>query len=230
MKLYLTIFLILITNTLIHSQTYEIGGFVGGANYIGDIGSTSYIAPKTPVIGALFKWNRSERHAFRGTINFAKIEGDDSDSHESRRNERGYKFENNLIEVSIGIEFTFWDFEMYSGKHASTPYLYTGITYFRYNSLYKRPNNDILEYGKAGSFALPLTVGYKTTLGTHFVLAGEIGLRYTLTDNLDGSNPRKGSDEEDLLSFGNKNNNDWYVFTGISLTYTFGRKPCYCNF
>ncbi|MCF6306452.1 MAG: DUF6089 family protein [Flavobacteriaceae bacterium] len=230
MKLYTVIFFILLTPLLMQSQTYEIGGFVGGANFIGDVGSTSYIAPKTPVIGALFKWNRSERHAFRGSITFARIEGDDQDSHESRRNERDYKFENNLIEVSVGIEFTFWEFEMYSGKPASAPYLYTGITYFRYNSLIKKSNNDIVEYNKAGSFSIPMTVGYKTTLGRRFILAGEIGARYTFTDNLDGSNPRKGSEEEDLLSFGNQNNNDWYVFTGISLTYTFGRKPCYCNF
>jgi uncharacterized protein YchJ len=51
-----------------------------------------------------------------------------------------------------------------------------------------------------------------------------MGARYTLTDNLDGSNPKK----ESLKSsqFGNINN-DWYVFS-LTLTYTFGEKPCYC--
>jgi hypothetical protein len=51
------------------------------------------------------------------------------------------------------------------------------------------------------------------------VLALETGARYTLTDNIDGSFNQK---------FGNINNNDWYVFTGATLTYTFGTKPCYC--
>ncbi len=74
-----------------------------------------------------------------------------------------------------------------------------------------------------------MTVGYKSTLGSKFVIAAEIGARYTFTDNLDGSNP-SGSDEIDSLQFGNINNNDWYVFTGITLTYTFGRKPCFCTF
>ncbi|MEP2335783.1 MAG: DUF6089 family protein, partial [Nonlabens ulvanivorans] len=32
------------------------------------------------------------------------------------------------------------------------------------------------------------------------------------------------------VRFGNINNNDWYVFSGVTLTYAFGRKPCYCNF
>ena len=33
-----------------------------------------------------------------------------------------------------------------------------------------------------------------------------------------------------FLVFGNINNNDWYVFSLINLSYTFGRKPCYCNY
>lgn len=230
MKLYTVIFLVVFTPLFMQSQTYEIGGFLGAANYIGDVGSTTYIAPKTPVFGALFKWNRSPRHSFRGTLLFGQIEGDDSKSSDTRRNERGYKFENSLIELTVGLEYTFWEFSMYSGKHAHTPYLFTGLSYFSYNSLVKRNDDVIVEDGKAGAVAIPMIVGYKTTLGTKFVLAAEIGARYTFTDNLDGSNPNKVRENQDNLSFGNINNNDWYVFTGITLTYTFGRKPCYCNF
>jgi hypothetical protein len=46
---------------------------------------------------------------------------------------------------------------------------------------------------------------------TSLIVALEMGARYTLTDNLDGS-----IEEESLKSsqFGNINNNDWYVFQG----------------
>jgi hypothetical protein len=37
-----------------------------------------------------------------------------------------------------------------------------------------------------------------------------------LTDNIDGSFNQ---------NFGNINNNDWYVFTGATLTYTLGQNP-----
>ena len=74
-----------------------------------------------------------------------------------------------------------------------------------------------------------MILGMKTDLGEHLVVSFEIGARYTFTDNLDGSNP------EDLelpvpnnLSFGNLNTNDWYFFSALSLTYSFGRTPCYC--
>ena len=226
----LVIFLVLFTPFLMQSQTYEIGGYLGRANYIGDIGKTSYISPKTPVFGGLFKWNRSPRHSFRGTILFGQIKGDDNNAKDPRRKERGYKFQNSLIELSVGLEYTFWDFSMYSGKPAHTPYLFTGLSYFNYNSLVKRSDDIIVEDGKTGSVAIPMIIGYKSTLGTKFVIAAEIGARYTFTDNLDGSNPNKVRENQDSLSFGNINNNDWYVFTGITLSFTFGREPCYCNF
>jgi len=230
MKFFKSIFILLIVPLTAISQTYEIGGFLGGANYIGDVGKTTYIAPKTPVFGAIFKWNRSARHSFRGSIILAQIEGDDNDSNESRRKERGYSFENTITEISAGIEYTFWEFNMYSGKPASTPYMYTGLTYFWYKALRKFPGDEIKDYDGAAAIAIPMTLGYKATLGTKFIIAAEIGARYTFTDDLDGSNPVNGLENNENLKFGNVNNNDWYVFTGITLTYTFGRKPCYCNF
>ncbi|MFL2601129.1 MAG: DUF6089 family protein, partial [Flavobacteriaceae bacterium] len=29
--------------------------------------------------------------------------------------------------------------------------------------------------------------------------------------------------------FGNINNNDWYIFTGLTISFTFGDLPCYCK-
>ena len=69
-----------------------------------------------------------------------------------------------------------------------------------------------------------MTVGAKLRVNQFLILGAEIGARYTFTDNLDGSNP-EGSNEESY-QFGNIFSNDWYVFSGITLTYTFKRKPC----
>ncbi len=211
-----------------YSQTYEIGGFVGGANYIGDVGRTNYIAPNDFAIGGIFKWNRSPRHSFRGSIIVSGINGDDADSSESRRNQRGYEFQNTITEISVGLEFTFWEYSLYSGRPQSTPYLYTGLTYFFYDDLYKRSNDRIVKFEGAGAPAIPMVVGFKTSVLGKFILGMEIGVRYTFTDNLDGSNP--DLDGSERLRFGNINSDDWYVFTGVTLTYTFGRRPCYCNF
>ncbi|SRX53763.1 DUF6089 family protein [Aequorivita sp. CIP111184] len=230
MKYFATVFLILSTALLAHSQTYEIGGMIGGANYIGDVGKTNYINPNSFAVGGLFKWNRSARHAFRGSVMVAKIKGEDSKSSNSRRKERGYSFENTVKEVSVGIEYTFWDFDVHAQKAISTPYLYTGLTYFWYDALYKNGNDVITDYDGASSVAVPMILGYKANMGKNAMVGFEIGVRYTFTDDLDGSNPVKGLADNENLKFGNTNSDDWYVFTGITVTFAFGRKPCYCNF
>ncbi|GEQ87383.1 hypothetical protein ULMS_28910 [Patiriisocius marinistellae] len=228
---YITPLILLFTcSFLAHSQTYEIGGFVGGANVIGDVGNTAYINPNALAVGAIFKWNRSERHSFRFSATYAKAEGDDLDSDEERRQQRGYSFQNNIKEASLGMEYTFWEFNLNTGNPASAPYLYTGITYFLYEASYIRANGTYRDYDQAGSFAIPMTLGYKATISTKLIAAIEIGARYTFTDDLDGSYPVKGLADSEGFRFGNVNNNDWYVFTGFTLSFTFGREPCYCNF
>lgn len=227
MKYVFGLFLVLLGLQTITAQTYEIGLMAGGVNYIGDVGSTTYINPNSLGFGGIIKWNRSTRHSFRATLLLTRLSADDLDSHETRRNEREYAFKNSLGEASVGIEFTFWDFDVHSGKRISTPYLYTGFTAIGYNNLYKNEKDVFKSEGKKIGFAIPMVIGYKATVGRHLTLGAEIGARYTFTDNLDGSHSKK---DDGVYDFGNVNNNDWYVFTGINFTFTFGRKPCYCNF
>ena len=211
------------------AQIYEIGVFAGGSNFIGDVGSTTYIAPSEPAFGGILKWNRSPRHSYRFSIIYTNLEGIDKKSDDPRRKQRGYEFKNSILELSAGMEFTFFDFNLHYGENISTPYLYTGITMARHDNFFF--NNGVLtsENTESWAYGIPMVIGYKTTFTDHLILAFEIGARYTFSDELDGSVP----DSKNLIdthSFGNINNNDWYMFTGFTLTYTFGRKPCYCNF
>lgn len=227
---YLTIGIIAILYCFsAQSQTYEIGVYAGGANYIGDVGKTNYINPTSPVFGGIVKWNRSPRHSFRFSLLAGNIEGKDTESKENRRNLRGYEFESKLIEASLGLEYTFWEFDMHEGGRPATPYLYSGLTYFNHDEFALDPNIDeLVNTGSAWNMAIPMVIGFKAAVAEHFVLAIEMGARYTFTDNLDGSVP--STEEYGNVSFGNINNNDWYMFSGLTLTYTFGRRPCYCGF
>ena len=231
---YLIAFVLMsITSINLQSQTYEVGAFLGGANYIGDVGNSFYVKPSGLAAGGILKWNRSSRHSFRFSLIMGNIEADDAESNDTRRQQRGYSFSNTITEASLGLEFNFWDFDLHKGTSQSAPYLYTGVTYFS-------ADHVILDGSRGGplvnedtnwEFAIPMVVGYKTTLSQHLVGALEIGARYTFTDNLDGSNPEELLDSQDpIITFGNQNTNDWYVFTGITFTVTFGRKPCYSSF
>lgn len=210
------------------SQTYEIGPTIGGVNFIGDIGNTAYINPSTLGFGAVFKWNRSVRHAFRFSLLYAKIEANDIEAESLRRKERGFQFENSALEASAGIEYTFWEYDLHSGKPQFTPYLYTGITYFKSNHLLWT-NEEFSKTRNNWSFAIPMVVGIKKTITRKLIAGLEIGARYTFTDNIDGSSPAEIG-YYSSTSFGNQNTNDWYVYTGLTITYSFGRKPCFCSF
>ena len=233
MKYFTSIVLIIFTSFIGLSQTYEVGAILGGANFIGDVGETTYLSPNTMAFGILGKWNRSSRHAFRFSVISAQIKGDDLDSHETRRNERGYRFENNITEFSAGIEYAFWDFSMYEARRVSTPYLFTGVNYFLYETaFFPTGTQTSVKYDGGRSFSIPMVIGYKAMVAPHFVMGIEIGARYTFIDDLDGSNTVSNDDYQnnDLYKFGNLNNNDWYIFTTVFINFTFGRKPCYCNF
>ncbi len=210
------------------AQTYEVGGFIGGTNYIGDIGKTQIINPNELVVGGLVKWNRSPRHSFRASINFGKIAADDLDSKDPRRQQRGYNFTNNIKEFGLGLEFTFWEYNTHSGQPIHTPYLYTGITYFLYDNLHRNAEDEMVKDGNKSTFALPIVLGYKATISRSISLGFELGARYAFTDNLDGSDPSGAGDMD--YTFGNLNSNDWYVFSGITLTFAFGRAPCNSKF
>jgi hypothetical protein len=215
-----------------YSQNFEIGPYVGGANYIGDVGNTTYINPKSLVFGGLLKWNRSDRHSFRFSLLYANIEADDANSDDTRRQQRGYSFSNNIAEASLGLEFTFWEWDLHDGTYQSTPYLYTGINYYfahHYmlkNNAYTRPN-ELEEAGNNWEFSIPMVMGYKQTLNGFMAAGIEIGARYTFTDNLDGSQPSEVNGDYRLKDFGNRNTTDWYMFTGIYLTFNFGHRSCY---
>lgn len=230
---YLTVALIAIIGCYTaKAQTYEIGLMAGGLNYSGEVGRTTFIAPTAPAVGGIFKWNRSPRHSYRASLLIGNIKADDANASEPRRLERGLSFNSPVVEASLGLEYTFWEFDMSRGFDLpGTPYLFAGLSYF-YHKEYGRGMDEagdpvLRDFGNELDFSIPFAVGYKQAISRHFILAAEIGARYMFTDNIDGSDP---GPEIDAAPFGNPNTNDWYFFSGLTLTYTFGRQPCYVGF
>jgi hypothetical protein len=209
-----------------HSQINELGVFIGGSNFIGDVGSSKYISPNQLAIGGIYKWNRSPRHSYRISLIFTDLKGEDSKSDDPRRLQRGYSFSNQMIEVSTGMEFTFFDFNLHSGEKVATPYLYSGITVTNIEDSYFFFGSQISQNSSSWVLGIPMVLGFKASFMDSFILGLEVGARYTFSDNIDGSFPKDQTLQPNR--FGNQNNKDWYTFTGITLTYTFGENPCYC--
>lgn len=224
-NIFLVIITILSTQSLF-SQINEIGLFAGGSNFIGDVGSTQYLAPNNTAFGVVYKWNKHTRYAFRASLLYATLEGNDYKSDINARLKRDFSFTNNIFEASAGVEFNFVPYDLHKMNKQFTPYMYSGLSYFTYENLYfDYQSNVALQYSgsRKNSIAIPMVLGVKGSIARNWILGIEAGARYTFTNNLDGSFP-----EPTQYKFGNLNSDDWYVFTGITLTFTFGEKPCFC--
>tara|TARA_R110001583_G_scaffold53483_2_gene164948 strand:+ start:465 stop:1145 length:681 start_codon:yes stop_codon:yes gene_type:complete len=222
-KLILFITFICFTITS-NSQINEIGIFAGGSNYIGDVGPEYYINPNKLMAGAIYKWNLNPRIAVRGTFTFTQLSADDANATNNQRYLRGISFTNSLKELALGMEFNYFEFNLDDHNKTKTPYLLIEIAAFNYRTIVDGTDTSNYKYDSKTSFALPFGVGYKTKLFGDFIIALEIRARYTFADDLDYNNTEIPS-----LNFGNPNSNDWYMLSGISLLYSFGRPPCYAT-
>ena len=229
MKTILTTICALFISGLGFSQIYEIGGFFGGSNFIGDVGSSKFINPNKLALGGIFKWNRSPRHSYRASLVHTTLFAEDRLSDDPKRIQRDYHFKATVLEASIGLEFNFFDFDLHSGTQIGTPYIFTGISMAYHPNFYFNNNKLVDEKTSSYAIGIPIALGFKATINESIIVAIEVGARYTFSDEIDGSEP-DAEELKEIVRFGNFNNNDWYVFSGLTLTYTFGRKPCYCNF
>lgn len=207
------------------SQINEIGVFIGGSNYVGDVGKTTYISPNSFGGALIYKYNLNPRIALRGTLSYFSIEADDAESSNPIRKSRGYKFNNSIKELAVGIEFNFFEYDL-SSRHkykTFTPYILLELAGF----MYKSPKAEVAvgkySFKNNTSFAIPFGIGFKSKLMENVAIAIETKVRYTFEDDLDLSTSRIPS-----LNFGG-NSNDWYLFTGVSFVYTFGRPACYAE-
>ena len=102
-----------------------------------------------------------------------------------------------------------------------TPYLLLEVGVFGYDSVESEITQGQYNLKTKISYAIPFGLGFKGKLTDNIGFSLETRVRYTFTDDLDYTTSNIPS-----LNFGG-NSNDWYMFTGVSLVYAFGRPACY---
>lgn len=222
-------------------SSWEVGIFGGGSYYLGEI-NQNHFSPINLAFGPFIRYNYDQRLNFRFGLNLGTISGDDQNSNSSFNNDRNFTFTSKLIEVSTLMELNFFSFSALDpNSHFISPYGYLGFAYANHNpqSSYNGLNiaiADLETEGKSYSkniFTIPMGVGIKFRFN-RFGLGLDWGIRKTFTDYLDDvstfylaesssnsaqQNIANTSNYDDVrnLKRGDQYNNDWYVFTGISL-------------
>lgn len=203
------------------AQIYEAGISIGGSNYVGDIGRTNYIYPNTIAGAAFFKYNWNPRIALRAVYSYLPIQGNDLEADTDFRNVRGFNFTNTIHELAIGIEYNFYEYNLSEPGKTWTPYIVLELAAYNAKYVASETTPGQFNLSTKNTLAIPFGVGIKSKLIGPIAISLETKIRYTFNDDLDFTTENIQS-----LNFGN-NNSDWYMFTGISFIYTFGRPPCY---
>jgi Domain of unknown function (DUF6089) len=187
-----------------HKRSAEVGLFLGGSYYIGELNPTAHFNQFTkPAGGIVFRYNMTTRLSARANLLFGNIEGHDSFSESPAAQQRNLNFRSPITELSGQLEFNFLDYQIGNEKRKFSPYIFLGIAGFKFNPQGQLANNNWVALQPLGTegqglpggasrkkykliqLSIPFGVGFKTNLAKNIGLSVEWGMRKTFTDYLD---------------------------------------------
>lgn len=228
MKKYIIIILTSYFSFQMQAQSsFEAGLFVGASVYNGDIdvGLHNFLPQMRPAVGVLGRYYLWPNIALRGQFNAFKLYGDEGKyPSSSYRKQRGFSFETPVREVVLQGEWHIFhlDKNLRFDKDASFISLYgfggvAGV-FFNPKTDYNEPNplfEDVSADKNANFSKRTLALlgggGVKMMLNDRLALGGEVSVRRSNSDYLDG-----------ISKVINSRATDYYLVTGVTLTYAFG--------
>jgi len=215
----LNMFFILLSPGTSWGQDYEIGLFVGGSNYQGDLADEVIQLVETHMAyGAILRLNVAPKISINTHVYFGTISGNDANSGLPSRRARGFSFSAPLTELGLNVEWTPFKspYRRYGPYHPTIqPFLFSGLGLTLCAAHPTAPVTDVpYPFPEAGSrtyfINMPAGIGLKFKLAEQYSVNLELGYRYVFSDYLDG-----------VSVAGNPRNKDWYIFGGISFNYCF---------
>ena len=210
-------------------NTSEVGIGLGATNYRGEVSPDYQLQNNRPALTVFYRKDVSVPITLRGSLTAGFLRAaDDNVTGENGgvpplQNYRQVNTKGSLLEASMVVEYNFLDYRYRTDKLHFTPYLFAGLAAFYANTT-TVSNNQTLggEFSRDGSmlgFSIPAGAGLKYALSEHLNLGLEVGVRKAFTDQLDHL-----SEQDPLLV--NVHDQDWYYYSGVSLSYTFYKIPC----
>jgi opacity protein-like surface antigen len=193
-KFIIFIILVFISCSL-KAQTWEIGGGIGGAGYMGDLNLNNPVKISGPSISGFFKRNFNGYLSARLNATLGTISAADSNSNSQQFRNRNLSFTTPLREISLMGEFNFMSYIPDAGKNKFTPYIYLGLGVVNYEptTIYNGKKYYLKDLETEGeqkqypkiAFSIPYGAGVKYNIWNKFTLGAEIGYRNPNTDYLD---------------------------------------------
>lgn len=231
---FIKIFFFLITlvsSSKLFSQHSELGIGGGIAYYSGELNPSLNVMNKLrPTIGVFYRKNLSYRYSLRFGANYAKLAAEDNLKTNEEVNffeARHYSFSSTMLDAYGIIEFNFIPYQLNSDATSKvTPFVFIGLAGFYTNPEVGNNVSNTSYSTSITSLAIPFGVGVKSNFIQNLGLNIEWTYRKTYTDLIDGLESRHFNGYQ----LSNSQNNDWYAFVTISLSYKFLRKTDKCSF
>ncbi len=200
---YLFFFLVSLSLSLSGQKQADFGVFAGVSSYIGDINPNRLLYKPLPAAGVFYRYNLHPRQSIRTSLIIGGIRANDHDFRNAFQQARGASFSGYVGEWAGQFEFNFFPYSSRGKRWNYSPYIAGGVGLAFINT-------TVFTYQPV----IPFSVGFKINFYKNFGLEAEYGFRKTFYDNFDGLKDLIAPSDYSWL-----HNNDWYTFTGISLTW-----------
>ncbi len=195
---YIIIFFFFLLTTAVKGQKgVELGLWLGGSQYFGDLQTQLSLSDPGLAGGLNFRYNFDERISLKSSLNYARIAAYDSDSPNTFERQRNLSFTSNVFDATFQAEFNFLPYVHGSKDEWFTPYLLAGFSVFAYSPKGELDGviYNLRDYGTEGqaigdeysrfSRAFVYGFGLKWDVNFDYSINIEVGIRQTQTDYLD---------------------------------------------
>lgn len=219
----LIVVLLFCLSSQIMAQVHEFGLGLGGFNYAGDLMRGYHVTNVKPGMVAYYRRNLDNIFCLRGSLTGGLISGTDKKPIDPFGTKRNASFQSTIVEAAAIMEYNFLDYKKQERGFRWSPYMFVGVSGFTFFG-----GNQNLNGASTVQLALPFGGGFKYVINPSLNLNLEIGIRKLFFDRLDGYSD--GDITNKNYQYGNKYDNDWINFVGISISYLIWDVPCPYDF
>jgi len=194
------------------AQKHEYGLGFGASNYKGDFTNDNFdLRNYRPGFLGYYKNNITPAVGIRYHFMMGGIKAVDSKSPDAVYVNRDESFKKTIYELAVQAEYNFLNFRSESNKLEWSPYFAAGLGVFY-------PTKSTSSGELIVQPCVPIGIGFRMKIHHRWNFIAEAVARKTFSDMLDNIN---GS-----FYGGNSDTRDWYLYNGVSISYTFYTVYC----
>jgi len=210
-KLILILLAQILMITVSAQRKGNFGVFLGGTYYMGDMNYGKHFYSPSFAGGALYRHDFDDRHAAKMSLYYGGLKGTfGGDAYRNSMTGQEFgSFSSQVLEIAMMYEFNFLPFNNIPTKENFTPYVSTGIGFAMIQN----------EFGTPNRFVWPMGLGIRYNINARMGVGCLWEMRMLFRDDLDGAINGYDAGTFHIDNTIGINNNDFYNFFGLYLTY-----------